>query len=88
MCFNIGDGDDTVHELGAGSTDVFVFNGQDYADATFSRLVPNSPDMLIEMASGDTVVVIDAANGGYTNSIEQFIFDDQTVLWADISVLL
>ena len=86
--FNVGDGDDTVLERGGGNVDEFIFVGRNQADASFSALFDGSNDLLIEFADGDSVVVVDGIPGNFANRIEEFTFDDGTLLHADVIALL
>lgn len=86
--FNIGDGDDIVYDQGGGGTDEIVFNGRDISDASFSYLYDGSNDLLIEFANGDSVVVRETIPGGFSNRIEEYVFDDGTLTHADMLLLL
>ncbi len=86
--FNVGDGDDIVHDQGAADTDALLFVGRNIADATFQALVPGSDDLLITFANGDSVIVVDGLAGSFSNNIEQFQFDDGTLTSADVLLLV
>ena len=86
--FDIGDGDDVVDDNGGGNGDEIIFNDRDSTDATFSALVPGSDDLLIEFANGDSVIVIDGTTSSFVDRIEEFVFDDVTLMHGDVLLLL
>ena len=78
--FNAGDGNDTIFDNGGNDTDIVVIRGYSSTDATFTRLDTGFSDLLISFATGDSIILDTALEGGFAGGIEQVTFDGDNVV--------
>ncbi len=88
--YNFGDGNDSIRDIGAGSTDILELNGILLADISISRDLGSPNDLLLTFSDGGSVYIYDTLSGSFTNQIEQInIVDDGLILtMADMRALL
>ena len=79
--FSAGDGNDIIQDDGVGGTDRLNFLDYDLADASFFQ-VRDTPDLLINFANGDSVLVRNTLNGSISDQIEEYSFADGQTLTA------
>jgi len=85
--FNAGDGEDTIRDDGAGSTDRIQINGYLPGDVTLAR-DPAEPNTLILSFTNpaDRLRIVDTLGAGFTNGIEEITFANGTV-WTNATIL-
>ncbi|MDJ1169484.1 calcium-binding protein [Roseofilum sp. BLCC_M154] len=87
--FAIGDGQDTIEDGGhhRDADDTIVFEGRTFDASNFSVITGhNQWDLLIDFGNGDSVQVRHQQNS--YNQIESFVFDDRTLSWAELELLI
>ena len=86
--FNAGDGDDTIEDNGWEDTDRLIIHGHAVADTTYDETADG--DLVITFAaSSDRITLVNSVNGDKSDTVEEVVFDDGTVLTiAEIRTIL
>ena len=85
-----GHGNDVISENGFFDTDVLQFADYNSTDASFSRGIDDTSDLVITFVSGDSVTIKNTLTGSNTNTVEniQFLGDSITLTIPDILEIL
>lgn len=88
--FASGDGNDVIADAGFFDTDILRFANYDSTDASFSRGIDDSSDLIISFVSGDSVTIKNTLTGNNGNTIEniEFLGDSVTLTIPDILEIL